>query len=114
MRKARTFTPEFKREVVEELLSSTTRPPQLCLRCKISSGILYHWKKQYIFGKLNNEPTNEGVLLDKINKLRQMLAKFTLENEFLKKPCTILSEGTGETGIHHCPQTPHPQYPERM
>lgn len=40
MRKQRTFTAEFKREVVEELLSGTTRPAQICRRYSISSGLL--------------------------------------------------------------------------
>jgi len=36
-------------------------------------------------GKLNNEPAQGEALLDRINKLEQMLGKLTLENEFLKK-----------------------------
>lgn len=82
MRKPRTFTPEFKREVVEELLSGAARPAELVRRYNISSGLLYHWKKQYILGKLNNEPTQEGALLERIRKLEQMLGKLTLKNEF--------------------------------
>ena len=39
MRKQRTFTAEFKREVAEELLSGTTRPAQICRRYSISSGL---------------------------------------------------------------------------
>ena len=56
MRKPRTFTSQFKREVVEELVSGTTGPAQLARRYNLSSGLLYHWKKQYARGKLNNEP----------------------------------------------------------
>jgi len=85
MRKPRTFTAEFKRQVVEELLSGTIGPAQICRRHNLSSGLVYHWKKQYARGKLNNEPTQEASMLDRINKLEQMLGKLTLENEFLKK-----------------------------
>ena len=85
MRKPRAFTAEFKRQVVEEMLSGITGPAQICRRHNLSSGPLYHWKKQYARGKLNNEPTQEETLLDRINKLEQMLGKLTLENEFLKK-----------------------------
>jgi len=46
MRKPRTFTSQFKREVVEELVSGTTGPAQLARRYNLSSGLLYHWKKQ--------------------------------------------------------------------
>ena len=34
---------------------------------------------------MNNEPTQEEALLDRIGKLEQMLGKLTLENDFLKK-----------------------------
>jgi len=85
MRKPRTFTSEFKREVVEELASGITGPAQLARRYNLSSGLLYHWKKQYARGKLNNEPTEEAALRDRVSQLEQMLGKLTLENEFLKK-----------------------------
>ena len=61
MGKPRRFTAEFKRQVVEELLSGITRPAQLSRRHNLSRGLVYHWKKQYAKGKL------------------------TLENEFLRK-----------------------------
>jgi len=85
MRKPRTFTAEFKRQVVEEMLSGTIGPAQICRRHNLSSGLVYHWKKQYARGKLNNEPAQEASMFDRINKLEQMLGKLTLENEFLKK-----------------------------
>lgn len=85
MRKPRTFTSQFKREVVEELLSRTTGPAQLARRYNLSSGLLYHWKNQYAQGKLNNEPAEENALRDRISQLEQILGRLTLENEFLKK-----------------------------
>lgn len=66
MRKPRTFTAEFKRQVVEEMLSGATRATQLCRRYNLSRDLVYYWKKQYAKGKLNNEPDQE----------------LTLENEF--------------------------------
>jgi len=60
MRNQRNFSLEFKRQVVEELMSGESRPAQLCRRYNISSSILYHWKRQYSRGKFNNEPTEEG------------------------------------------------------
>jgi len=85
MRKPRTFTSQFKREVVEELLSRTTGQAQLARRYNLSSGLLYHWKNQYARGKFNNEPTAEAALRDRVNQLEQILGRITLENEFLKK-----------------------------
>jgi transposase-like protein len=85
MRNQRSFSLEFKRRVVEELMSDESRPAQLCRRYNIASSVLYHWKKQYSRGKFNNEPTEEGALQDRIEKLERLVGRLTLENEFLKK-----------------------------
>jgi len=78
MRNQRSFSLEFKRQVVEELLSGESRPAQLCRRYSISSSVLYHWKKQYSRGKLNNEPTEEAALKDRIEKLERLVGRRTL------------------------------------
>ena len=85
MRNQRTFSQEFKRQVVEELLSGESRPAQLCRRHNISSGLLYHWKRQYSLGRFNNEPIEAAALQDRIEKLERLVGKLTLENEFLKR-----------------------------
>ena len=85
MRNLRTFSQEFKRQVVEELLSGESRPAQLCRRHNISSSLLYHWKRQYSLGKFNNEPIEEAALKDRIEKLERLVGKLTLENESLKR-----------------------------
>ena len=85
MRNQRTFSQEFKRQVIEELLSGESCPAQLCRRHNISPSLLYHWKKQYSRGKYDNEPTAEAALKDRIEKLERLVGKLTLENDFLKK-----------------------------
>lgn len=85
MRNQRNFSLEFKRQVVEELLSGESRPAQLCRRYNISPSLLYHWKKQYSRGKFNNEPTEEAALRDRVERLERLVGRLTLENEFLKK-----------------------------
>jgi transposase len=85
MRRQRRYSLEFKRQVVEELLSCQSRPAQICRRYEISSSLLYHWKRQYARGKFNNEPTEEAALRDRVEKLERLVGKLMLENEFLKK-----------------------------
>ena len=85
MKNRRYFSLEFKRQVMEELLSGESRPAQLCRRYNLSASLLYHWKKQYSRGKFNNEPLEEAALKDKIEKLERLVGRLTLENEFLKK-----------------------------
>ena len=85
MRNVRSFSLEFKRQVVEELLSGESGAAQLCRRHSISSSLLYHWKEQYSRGKFNNEPTKGGALKDRVEKLERLVGKLALENEILKK-----------------------------
>ena len=54
--KRRRFTQDFKRSIVEQLLSETTSPAELCRRYNIAPGQLYTWKKLYAQGKLDTEP----------------------------------------------------------
>jgi transposase-like protein len=83
--KYRRFTPDFKRSLVEQLLSETATPTELCRRYNLSSGQLYTWKKQYAQGKLDSEPSREAELATRVHELERMLGKVTLENDFLKK-----------------------------
>jgi len=85
MRNQRSFSLEFRRGVVEELLSGESRPAQLCRRYNISSSLLYHWKRQYSRGKFDNEPTKEAALRDRIEKLERLVGRLTLGSEFLKR-----------------------------
>ena len=85
MRSHRSFSLEFKRQVVQELLSGESSPAQLCRRHNIGSSLLYHWKRQYSRGKFENEPTEEAALKDRVEKLERLVGKLTLENEFLKR-----------------------------
>jgi len=81
----RNFPIELKRQIVEELLSGVSTPAQLIRRYEISSGLLYHWKEQYARGRINNEPTKEAALEERLHQLEQLVGRLTLENEFLKK-----------------------------
>ena len=85
MRRQRQFSIEFKRQVVEELISDSSRPAQICRRYNIVPSLLDHWKKQYNLGKFDNEPIKEAVLQDRVEKLERLVGQLTLENEFLKK-----------------------------
>lgn len=83
--KYRRFTQNFKRSLIEQLLSETATPLELCRRYNVSSGQLYTWKRQYAEGKLDPEPSREAELAARVRELERLLGKITLENEFLKK-----------------------------
>ena len=85
MRTQRRFRPEFRRQVIEELLSGVSSPAQIIRRYEISSGLLYHWRKQYAKGAFENPPDQTAALEERVRQLEQLVGKLTLENEFLKK-----------------------------
>jgi len=85
MRAQRKFRPEFKRQVVEELLGGISTSAQIIRRYEISSGLLYHWKRQYVKGGFENPPDKTAALEERVRQLEQLVGKLTLENEFLKK-----------------------------
>ena len=101
----RRFTQDFKRSLVEQLLSETAGPAELCRRYNISSGQLYTWKRQYADGKLDPEPSREAELEARVRELERLLGKVTLENEFLKKPYATASNKLRNKKVH-CPKLP--------
>jgi transposase len=85
MRKQRSFSLEFKRQVVEEYLSGATTAAQLCRKHSISSGLLYHWRRQYLKKSFEADSAREAAQEERIRQLEQALGKTHLEVEFLKK-----------------------------
>ena len=85
MRKQRKYSIEFKRQVVEEYLSGASTAAQLCRKHSISSGLLYHWRKQYIKNSFEADSAREAAQEERIRQLEQALGRSYLENEFLKK-----------------------------
>ena len=85
MKKQRTFSIEFKRQLVEELISGVSTSAQVCRSHELSSGLLYYWKRQYAKGRFGGTGHRETVLEDRIAQLEQLLGKSYLEIEFLKK-----------------------------
>ncbi len=78
MRSQKSFNLEFKKHVVQELLSGESTPAQLCRRHKVSSSLLYHWKKHYSRGKFEDESAEEGALRDMVEKLERLVGRLTL------------------------------------
>jgi transposase len=85
MKMRRTFTKEFKRQVVEEILSGTTTTAAICRQYSIAYPVVARWKKDYAMGRLDNEPTTEAGYQEKIAKLERKVGQLTMENDFLKK-----------------------------
>jgi transposase-like protein len=83
--KRRRFTQDFKSSVVEQLLSETAGPAEICRRYNIASGQLYTRKKQYAGGKLDPEPSREA---DLEARVRELPGKRILKKSRAQRPQT--------------------------
>lgn len=85
MRTKRTFTKEFKRRVVEEVLSGISTSAVVSRKYNIAYQLVKRWERDYAMGRLENEPTCEAGYQEKVEQLERMVGRLTMENEVLKK-----------------------------
>ena len=85
MRYRRSFSNEFKRKIVEDIMSGTATIATLCRRHNIAYPVITRWKKDYADGKLDNEPSTETGYQERIAQLERMVGRLTMEKDALKK-----------------------------
>jgi transposase len=85
MRTRRTFSNEFKWQVVEEILSGGTTTAAACRKYAIAYPVIARWKKAYSLGRLDNEPTTDEGRQEKIAQLEHKVGQLTMENDVLIK-----------------------------
>jgi transposase len=85
MRYRRSFSNEFKRRIVEDLISGTATTATLCRRHNLAYPVITRWKKDYAEGKLDNEPSTDAGYQEKIAQLERMVGRLTMEKDVLKK-----------------------------
>ena len=85
MRIRRTFSKEFKRQIVEEILSGGTTTAAACRKYSIAYPVVKQWQKAYELGKFDNEPTTEEGYKEKIAQLERKVGQLTMEVDVLKK-----------------------------
>ena len=94
MAKRRTFTPEFKAEVVLEALRGETSQAELCRRHNLSEQQLSKWKQQVIenaatlFASTDQQSSEAA---ERIAHLEQLVGRLTVALDIQKKALTFLS-----------------------
>ncbi len=87
--RGRTFSREFKLEVVRQLNSGTKRPAQLCREYQLAESVLARWRKEYAErGETAFTPRDlsaADTLEQRIAELERLCGQLTLENAVLKK-----------------------------
>lgn len=88
MRKNRSYTIEFKRKIVQEIITGQKSLAQICREHSISSSTVSTWVKKYKNGHNLQQPNNqskEKAMNKRIAQLEQLLGQQTLEITLLKK-----------------------------
>ena len=87
VRERRSFDNDFKRQIVESIVSGSATQAELAREHRISPVMINRWKKDYKAGKFfENVNSQDMAKLElRIRDLERLLGRLTLENEMLKK-----------------------------
>ena len=87
MRVRRSFSDDFKKQIVESVVSGSATQAEIAREYKISPVIITRWKKDYKSGKFFENVDSHDMAKQelRIRELERLLGKLTLENEMLKR-----------------------------
>jgi transposase len=100
MRKRRKFSPEFKAEVVLQLVSGMKTAAELCREHQISAQQLGNWKRQFLdnASKAFERPEQDSEEAKQMAELERMVGKLTMQLEIAKKASRILNSAADRNG----------------
>ncbi|MBC8387460.1 MAG: transposase [Actinobacteria bacterium] len=83
----RSFSNDFKKQLVESIVSGTASQATLAREYNISPILINKWKKDYKTGKFFENVDSQDMAKFKlrVSELERLLGRITLENEMLKK-----------------------------
>ncbi len=87
VRERRNFSNDFKKQIVESILSGSFTQAEIAREHNISPVLISRWEKDYKAGKFFENVTIQDIarLELRIRDLERLVGKLTLENEMLKK-----------------------------
>ena len=87
VRERRSFGNDFKKQIVESIVSGTATQAELAREYRISPVLINKWKKDHKTGKFFENVDSHDMAKQelRIRELERLLGKLTLENEMLKR-----------------------------
>jgi transposase len=87
VKKHRTFSSEFKFQVVLEILTGVKQPSEICREHQIAEGVLYRWRKEFLEKGAQVFERSRQVQTDneRIAELERVIGRLTLELSAAKK-----------------------------
>lgn len=92
MRTRRKFTPEFKSQVVLQLLCGEKSMAELCREHQLTSPMLGSWKQQFLAAasRAFESDAASSAEQEHIAELERMVGKLTMQLEIAKKASSLL------------------------
>lgn len=93
MNKKRKFTPEFKSQVVLQLLAGERNTAELCREHHLTSQMIGNWRQQFLAAapQAFEKGGETSVEQERIAELEQMIGRLTMELEIAKKASSLLN-----------------------
>ena len=93
MSKHRSFTSEFKAQVILEILSGAKTTAEACREYTLNSQVVNHWKAQFLQNapKLFQADADVTAEQSRIAELERLVGRLTLQLEVSKKASSLLS-----------------------
>ena len=100
MGRGRTFSREFKLEVVRQVESGVRRPAQICREHGLADAVLWRWRREFAergeAAFAPPEPGSPPALERRIAELERFCGQLALENAVLKKGLSLAASRNGE------------------
>jgi transposase len=99
MPRGRTFSREFKLELMHQLASGARRPAQVCREHGLANSVLSRWRHEYAergeAAFASREPDDEDALYRRIAELERFCGQLALENQALKRGLSTMASRNG-------------------
>jgi transposase len=92
MTKHRSFTPEFKAQVVLEVLTGVRSASEACQHYQLKPEMLSRWKAQFLerAATVFEREDQNNPALERVAELERLVGRLTLELEVSKKASSLL------------------------
>ena len=100
MSKRRTFTPDFKAQVVLEELTGVKSKAEICREHLLKPQILSRWRAEFLdrAAEIFATKPNRGDEQERIAELERMVGRLTMQLEAAKKASNILTSLSTRNG----------------
>jgi transposase len=100
MTQRRTFTAEFKTQVVLDLVSGAHSAAELCRQHQLNPQLLSRWKTEFLerAALVFEQDQQRSAEQERIAELERLVGRLTMELDIAKKASTLLSSPLARNG----------------